>query len=76
MSRSHRKHSITGHTTSESDKWYKRFFHRKERARVRNLLSHCQYEELEFELPYDDWSAPKDGKKYFDREEFPELMRK
>jgi len=76
MSRSRKKHSFHGITTSISDKWYKKLFHRKERARVRDKINQRDFDGLEIELPYDDWASSKEGKIFFDKREFPELMRK
>lgn len=79
MSRSRKKTPITGITTSESDKWYKRFFHQKLRSRAHNLLKVGDYENAEYDLPYNDWDTPKDGKRYWHKDkiiEMPELVRK
>jgi len=79
MSRSRRKTPIVGIAKSESDKWYKVLWHRINRARLRGLLAHEQYDDADTDTPYNDWNAPKDGKQYLKSEtieRMPELMRK
>ena len=62
MSRSRKKHPITGMTTAETEKEFKQQEHSRERAKVRDalkaekdILPHAK----EFGNP---WSGPKDGK--------------
>ena len=81
MTHSYRKTPIKGNTKSESDKWFKRVSNKKARAKVRELLSHAEYDLLQVYSPkYDWWSSPKDGKRYFgdleDEEYIEKLMRK
>jgi hypothetical protein len=77
MSRSYRKTPITGIAGSKSEKWYKRFRAKRERAKVRELLAKGLYELLEVELcPWDEWDTGRDGKQWFDPLLHPKLMRK
>jgi len=77
MTKSFKKTPITGITHSESERNYKRLRSSQERMRVREALAHGEYELLEGELvPWDEWSTGRDGKRYFNPEEFPKLMRK
>jgi hypothetical protein len=62
MSRSRKKHPITGITTAETEKEFKQQEHSRERAKVRDalrtekeILPHAK----EFGNP---WDGPKDGK--------------
>lgn len=62
MSRSRKKHPITGITTAETEKKFKQQEHSRERAAVRDALKTDK--EL---LPHpnefgDPWDGPKDGK--------------
>jgi hypothetical protein len=75
MSRSRRKTPIFGNTTEDSDKDYKRFEHRRERAKAKQAL--LAGEELlpdpkEFGNP---WNSRKDGKSYWPTKE-PKWFRK
>jgi len=77
MSRSYKKTSIAGIHGSDGEKFYKKVRSGKERAKVRELLAAGEYEDLEEELePWDEWNTSRDGKMWFDQDEFPKLMRK
>ena len=77
MSRSYKRTPITGIHGSNGEKFYKRARSGKERAKVRELLAAGAYEDLEEELaPWDEWSTARDGKTWFDPDDFPKLMRK
>lgn len=77
MSRSCRKTPITGIAGSSSEKWYKRFRAKKERAKVKEVLSLGLYDLLEIELaPWNEWDTGRDGKQWFDPLVYPKLMRK
>ncbi|HUJ09009.1 MAG TPA: hypothetical protein VL171_03215 [Verrucomicrobiae bacterium] len=78
MSRSRRKRSIIGITTSPSEKQDKCIANRKERKRVRVILGQDFSADV---LPHkrevsDVWSMEKDGKRHFDAHKHPKLMRK
>jgi len=79
MSRSRRKNSIKGWTTCRSDKWWKKLASKRLRRHVRELLDLNLFDnvkDLENKEITCSFTAPKDGKIYFDEEEYPELMRK
>jgi hypothetical protein len=74
MSRSYRRIPITGITTSESDKWFKRSEHRRERRAVRGAL------DTGMDIPHrkgfgNPWNGSKDGKQWLG-DDYPALMRK
>jgi hypothetical protein len=78
MSRSKRKISISGITTSCSEKHDKRIYNRRFRRICKQFL-HIDFE-IEL-LPHlreysNPWCMDKDGKKWFDAKKFPKLMRK
>lgn len=80
MARSHRKTAIRGIAGADSDKTAKRKANRVLRANVRRQLkNYDNYDRTaithlkEVSSP---WTFPKDGKKYFDKEEHPHDMRK
>ena len=63
MTRSRKKVPITGMTTADSDKTFKKREHRRERSAVRDALA------VGSEPPHpkgfgDPWDGDKDGKKY------------
>lgn len=63
MTRSHKKVPITGITTADSDKAFKKREHRRERSAVRDALATGS------EPPHpkgfgDPWDGDKDGKRY------------
>lgn len=67
MSRSRKKHPITGMTTAETEKEFKQQEHQRERARVRTALA--DFDAEGDALPHtkqfgDPWSGPKDGRRY------------
>ena len=77
MSRSRKKTSIGGITTSESEKQDKRIYNRRFRHVCKQSL-HIDYEK---ELPdlkeySNPWCMGKDGKKWFDAMKYPKRMRK
>jgi hypothetical protein len=62
MSRSRKKHPITGITTSETEKEFKQQEHRRERAAVRDALQ-TEKELLPHPKEFGNrWSGPKDGR--------------
>lgn len=64
MSRSRKKHPITGITTAETDKPFKQQEHSRERAAVRDALK-AEKEVLPHPKGFGDpWNSDKDGKKY------------
>jgi hypothetical protein len=77
MSRSRKKTSIGGITTSESEKQDKRIYNRRFRRVCKQSL-HIDYEK---ELPHlkeysNPWCMDKDEKKWFDAMKYPKSMRK
>lgn len=75
MSRSYRKTPITGMTTKGSDKLFKTAAHKRARraAKALDLADTDPPTEKKFG---NQWTAPKDGKGWFDKARFPKLMRK
>lgn len=78
MSRSYRKNPITGWTKCESEKLEKSKKHRRTRRLVNSRIQNI---EDSIELPHNNENANryymrKDGKQFFDKDKFPELMRK
>ena len=78
MSRSKKKISIGGITTSPSEKQDKRIYNRRYRHTYKQLLQMDFQREL---LPHlkeysNPWSMNKDGKKWFDAKKYPKYMRK
>ncbi len=67
MGKSYRKHPICGHTCTESEKRFKQFEHRRERAAVRSGKEYVPA----------SW-GPKDGKQWLGdlAKTDPKLMRK
>ncbi len=79
MSRSKRKHPITGFTTSESDKWWKELASGRLRRRVKLFILRGRYDLAKWLRNEDvtcSFTDPKDGRQIFDPKEHPELMRK
>ncbi len=79
MSRSKRKHPITGWMTSESDKWWKKWASHRLRRRVKLMILRDWYDVAKWLRSRDitcSFTDPKDGKQVFDPKEHPELMRK
>jgi hypothetical protein len=74
--RSYRRTSITGITTAASDKAYKQQEHRRARAIVRHALQAGSEDALHRKQTGNPWKSEKDGKLWFDRGRFPEMMRK
>jgi len=75
MSRSKKKTPIMG-IASDSDARYEKYLHGKRRAKVRELLSHGDFDGAEVELPYDGMDSCKDGKQWFNALFHPEWLRK
>lgn len=66
MSRSRKKIPITGMTTAETEKEYKRQEHQRERAGVRTALANFDTEGAPLPHPKEfgnPWGGPKDGKR-------------
>ena len=80
MSRSRKKHPITGITKSESEKEWKQQEHQRERKRVNDALkSDPEREVLPHEREFGNpWLGPKDGKQVFNEtdEYFQKAKRK
>jgi len=82
MSRSKRSEPITGITTAESEKEWKRDANRKLRRAVNQTLQQLPAADPDaVVLPVMDevvnqYSGPKDGKQRFDPRRHPHLMRK
>lgn len=78
MSNSRKKTSIAGITNSKSEKQDKRIYNRRYRHACKQFL-HINHEQepiphlKEYSNP---WSMDKDGKKWFDANEYPKRMRK
>ena len=67
MSRSFRKKPIIGIAGASSEKSYKKNRQHRIRQITREQILNGNYDAAMFEqLPYDDWSADKDGKQYLD----------
>lgn len=65
MSRSRKKHPITGFTTADSDKSFKQQEHSRERAAIRDALR-TDKEVLPHPKGFGDpWDSEKDGKLYW-----------
>jgi hypothetical protein len=69
MSRSRKKHPVTGMTLAESEKKFKQQEHQRERTAVRAALSEDK-EILPHPKEYGNpWSGPKDGKQWTEDQE-------
>lgn len=78
MSRSYKHKPISGNTCAESEKKDKQKCNRKTRRLAKMLLVKCPEG---FIMPLKDevldkWLMAKDGKEYFNSNNFPRLMRK
>ncbi len=78
MSKSRKKTSIGGITTSCSEKQDKRIYNRRYRHACKQILNtNFECELLPHLREYSNvWSMDKDGKVWFDAKEHPKLMRK
>lgn len=76
MSRSRRKNPVTGHTGARSEKWWKRRWNRVFRRRTKEALLRGEEPPADLNEISELWDGPKDGKHRFDKEEFPQYMRK
>ncbi len=78
MSKSRKKTSIGGITTSCSEKQDKRLYNRRYRHACKQILNtNFECELLPHLREYSNvWSMDKDGKVWFDAKKFPKLMRK
>ncbi len=78
MSKSRKRTSISGITSGASEKEDKRLYNRCYRRKFRMVLRAFEVEKLFPSLREHSniWAMGKDGKKWFDPERFPELMRK
>ena len=66
MSRSRKKHPITGMTTAETEKEFKQQEHQRERANIRTALANFDADAEPLPHPKefgDPWNGPKDGKR-------------
>lgn len=76
MSRSRRKTPIHGITTASSDKSSKIASHRRIRRTIRQLvLEKLENPPVEKQIT-NSWNFNKDGKKWFNSDQHPDLMRK
>lgn len=76
MSRSRRKTPITGITAAESEKQDKRRCNRGVRRINKHRLKQGDVEDINPREYMNPYSMAKDGRRYRDPDEFPELMRK
>ena len=74
MGKSRQKTPISGITTSDSEKEFKKQQNRKNRRLNKVLLDKYQDDTKLKELKGE--YGPKDGKQYFDPDEHPKIMRK
>ena len=64
MSRSRKKHPVTGTTLAETEKKFKQQEHQRERSRIRDALK-IDDEVLPHQKQFGNpWDGPKDGKRY------------
>jgi hypothetical protein len=75
MSRSRRKNSITGNTTSDSEKYDKRLNNRKMRRQNKLRLINGR-DFVEMKQVSNPYNMDKDGRQMFDPKKHPNLMRK
>jgi len=78
MGRSRKATPIMGNGTARSERGDKRVANRRLRRRVRQALANSPWPSIlphRREVSY-PWTMAKDGKRWFDREQFPEEMRK
>ena len=79
MTRSYRKNSIAGITKAESEKKDKQICNRKLRRKIKQIMVKEYLDDWLSPLPEEiinPYSMAKDGKTYFNRDEFPESLRK
>ena len=77
MARSRRSTPCCGITTSESEKSEKQNNNRRLRRKVKTVIESNDLECIpEIREVSNEWSMSKDGRKRFDPEKFPELLRK
>ena len=75
MSRSRKKHAITGFTTARSEKQDKRIMNRAIRRITRNKLKQDDREDAILPIPdevMNVWSMAKDGKHHYDKVDKPD----
>ncbi len=75
MARSYRRTPITGIANKNSDKQFKTAEHKRARRAAKALDLNDEEPPAE-KLFGNPWSAPKDGKRWFDAKRLPKLMRK
>jgi hypothetical protein len=67
MSHSYKHTPIMYNASNRGNKEYKKYVWHRERAKLRECLSHGDYESIECRLQlYDSWDAPGDGKGWED----------
>ena len=44
--------------------WFKRLFNSRERIHWKDAISHADYDNAEYALPWDEWDSPRDGKQW------------
>lgn len=77
MSRSRKKKPFTGYSTKDSDKYYKQLASRRFRKHEKNLLDQRIFEITEARNKFSEsYSFAKDGKQFFNPEDFPKALRK
>lgn len=79
MSRSYRKNSIAGISKAKSEKKDKQSCNKKLRRKIRQIMVKEQIEDWLFPLPNEiqnPYTMAKDGKIYFNRNEFPKVLQK
>ena len=79
MSRSYRKSSIAGITKAKSEKKDKQICNRILRRKIKQIMTKEQSEDWLFPISKEivnPYSMAKDGKTYFDKNKFPESLRK
>jgi hypothetical protein len=77
MSRSRKHTPISGHTSARSEKRDKRAANRKLRRRIKaTVQTNPEAESMpELREVSNVWGMVKDGKHYFDADQYPTLMR-
>ena len=64
MSRSYRKTPMAGIASWNGIKWYKRYWNSRQRRRWKDMVAHGDFDNIDSELPWNEWDTPRDGKFY------------
>ena len=75
MGKSYRKTLIIGNTSADSDKPYKKEFHKRTRSKTRYYIENEKWDMFDVNSDveiYNEWDAPKDGKHYMHEKELQE----